>query len=307
MGGSRGGARRRTARSPLAEAPRRGASPVLSIVRPASWDAARQLARQLPRSAFRGQPDQRQVPATSLERAAARLRYDARQLHEVEVRMLREVKRRARQYLHHLPDDDDEIGWLALLRHHGAPTRLLDFTKSFYVAAWFAVEAADADAAVWAVDLPRLRRAAERRLRAHGFEELPEDPWSCARELLARRDLGRGVVAVEPFLVDERVAAQQGMFLLALDPAASFVDNLAATFEAAPFDPAGLPVHDYPGADAEASLAAPVVEIVLPQQVHRSARDDLWRMNLTAASFFPGLDGFARSLLYFVGLEQPES
>src|SRR5687768_4372081 len=283
MGGSRGGAaasRRRAGRGPA----------VLSIVRAGSWDAARDLARRLPRSAFRGQPDQKQVPATSLERAAARLRYDAGQLHEVESRMLREVKRRARQYLDHLREADDELGWLALLRHHGAPTRLLDFTKSFYVAAWFAVEAADGDAAVWAVDLPRLRRAAERRLREHGFEQPPDEPWELARELLARRDLGRGVVDVEPFRVDERVAAQQGMFLLALDPAASFVDNLAATFEAAPFDLEGLPVHDYPGAAAEAALAAPVVEIVLPQEVHRSARDDLWRMNLTAASFFPGLE-----------------
>ena len=284
---------------------RRGTAPVLGIVRPASWDDARHLARRLPHSAFRGQPDQGQVPATSLERAAARMRYDARQLHEVESRMLREVRRRARQYLLHLPEDDDELGWLALLRHHGAPTRLLDFSKSFYVAAWFAMEAADGDAAVWAVDLPRLRRAAARRLREHGLEELPEEPWDLAREVLARRDLGRGVVDVEPFLLDERLAAQQGMFLLALDPAASFVDNLAATFEAAPFDLAHLPVHDYPGSAADAALAAPIVEIVLPQGLHRAARDDLWRMNLTAASFFPGLDGFARSLLYFVGQQQP--
>ena len=41
---------------------------VLSIVRAGSWDAARDLARRLPRSAFRGQPDQRQVPTTTPER-----------------------------------------------------------------------------------------------------------------------------------------------------------------------------------------------------------------------------------------------
>ncbi len=45
--------------------------------------------------------------------------------------------------------------------------------------------------------------------------------------------------------------------------------------------------------------------MVLPQALHRPAREDLWRMNLTAASFFPGMDGFARSLLYYVGLHQP--
>lgn len=283
------------------------APPPLAALRPTSWDAARDLARRLPRHAFRGQPDQAQLPATSLERAAARLGYDRHGLHEVEERMLREAKRRARQYLLHLPVEEDALGWLALLRHHGAPTRLLDFSKSFYVAVWFAIESADGDAAIWAVDLPRLRDAAAARLRERGVEEaeLRDEGWALARLLLQRRDLGQAVVDVEPFHLDERLAAQQGMFLVPLEPARSFMDNLAATFGVPPFALDGVVRHDYPGAAGEAALASPVLMIVLPQTVHRSARDDLWRMNLTAASFFPGLDGFARSLIYFVGLQQP--
>jgi hypothetical protein len=39
-----------------------------------------------------------------------------------------------------------------------------------------------------------------------------------------------------------------------------------------------------------------VVKIILPQEIHNAALFDLAQMNVTAASLFPGLDGFARSL-----------
>ena len=42
--------------------------------------------------------------------------------------------------------------WLSLLQHYGGPTRLLDFTRSPYVAALFAFERpSDEPAAIWAV------------------------------------------------------------------------------------------------------------------------------------------------------------
>ena len=39
-----------------------------------------------------------------------------------------------------------------------------------------------------------------------------------------------------------------------------------------------------------------MIKIVLPRRIHREAIDDLRKMNITAATLFPGLDGFARSL-----------
>ena len=52
-----------------------------------------------------------------------------------------------------LPDEKDFLKWWELMQHYNAPTRLLDWTKSAYVAAYFAVVAQpERDGAVWAVE-----------------------------------------------------------------------------------------------------------------------------------------------------------
>ena len=64
-----------------------------------------------------------------------------------EERILRIFKRKAHHFLSAGPLPDDDFEWLALMQHHGAPTRLLDFTWSPYVAAFFALQRATGDAA----------------------------------------------------------------------------------------------------------------------------------------------------------------
>ena len=58
------------------------------------------------------------------------------------------------------------------MQHHGAPTRLLDFTWSPYVAAFFALVHTTKQAAVWAVNPKRLVNVTER------FNEFLETPGS---------------------------------------------------------------------------------------------------------------------------------
>ena len=113
---------------------------------------------------------------TTLERAAKRFGVDFTDLPNLEDGLLRHFKRQAHRYLTHLPQADDPIQWLALMRHYGAPTRLMDWTFSFFVAVYFAVEEAKDACAVWALDLNWLRKRAEGRFPGEVKKIKERDP-----------------------------------------------------------------------------------------------------------------------------------
>jgi hypothetical protein len=83
--------------------------------------------------------------------------------------LLEEFQSKARLYsAADLPPLDEKLSWLALMQHHGVPTRLLDFTFSPYLALYFALrsrtkgEKKSPLVTVWAIDGEAVMQAALR-------------------------------------------------------------------------------------------------------------------------------------------------
>src|SRR5438034_362191 len=129
-----------------------------SVFHPASWQDFLQHVVHPPYSnwAFRGERDGSWPLYSSLSRYFQNQAVARDAWPEQEGRILRIFKRKAHQFLERPPEWDDDFQWLALMQHHGAPTRLIDFTWSPYVAAFFALERTVSDGVVWAMNPARI-------------------------------------------------------------------------------------------------------------------------------------------------------
>lgn len=160
---------------------------------------------------FRGQPNAAWNLLPSVHRG-----YSAQQ----ERYLTNEFRVRARSRYAQCPANDDYPGWLALMQHYGLPTRLLDWTHSPLVAAFFAVHPdycpvelrGNRDACIWVLSAGELNQS-------QGFEPLifPLDAASYA-PLIAPAFKNRkeentvGVaMAIEH---DPRIQLQQGAFTI---------------------------------------------------------------------------------------------
>lgn len=233
---------------------------------------------------YRGQASADWHLATSLERTCQRHEIPLDRVPTAEIKFIREFRRRYHQYRPPVRQEDDTLEWLSIMQHFGAPTRLLDFTYSAFIAAYFALEgqAIDGNSAVWAIRGNWVVNSSSR--------EFPEasDAHRYIQGVLDEKTPGGFTAAfyampaqtfaccVNPFRLNERLTLQRGVFMCPGNVGQSFEDNLKAL----------------PDWDKEQNL----YQLVIPPSMRQAGLKDLLDMNISRATLFPGLDGFARSL-----------
>lgn len=247
-----------------------------------SWDwFDTQLQKLKPREwLFRGHADSKWEIRTSLDRlfdnatkiiqsSKRKKRSFAKRQHED--LLIKTFQKSANLFLNFLPDQSKPLEWLSVMQHFGTPTRLLDVTLSPHIATFFALDEGVEDSCIFAFNHAEIKRINETILKKQTYKETQDIVFNGAY---------RFVTVFNPEYGNERLIPQKGLFLVPSQIDEKF-ENLLA---------------DYPQfADNDFCT-----KYIIPAKLRYQGIERLRDMNITAATLFPGVDGFCRSLKFQV-------
>ncbi|HNY40626.1 MAG TPA: FRG domain-containing protein [Bryobacteraceae bacterium] len=254
-----------------------------------TWNELSRLVGSLAeRHVFRGQANASWPLQPTLQRSAV-----GHDIYRLESGLLRAFRTGASRFLSPVPEPDDSLSWLALMQHYGVPTRLLDWTLSPFIAAYFAVEDAESIGShfsIWSISLQYLQTTA-RTLLADKLKKPLDASVRLGDKTIFNDWLPRKVDVVAPVASPtghDRLFYQRGLFLCPGNLENSFEQNIEA-------------MADY----------RPPVEkgwfrkITIPSTQRTAALKALDTMNINRATLFPGLDGYSQHLRQRVELIRP--
>jgi len=254
---------------------------------------------------YRGLTADRHKLVTTLERAREYFDIEWKDLPKIEEQLIRNFRRRF-QWERDEELYKDTLYCISLMQHHGAPTRLLDFTYSPYIGAFFALENSDnppnKDTYKKPKDMPVLwcinkdwiedikikdevvkkivNKLRSKRLYDENRNDITFKP------MYMNNGPKKFVDIENPFRLNTRLVIQQGNFLCPGDISCRFEDNLKNL------------------KDWHSSKNILKIFLNFSKKERKTALHELNRMNINRASLFPGIDGYSQSMKQLIPIFQ---
>lgn len=176
-----------------------------------------------------------------------------------------------------------KLAWLSVMQHYGAPTRLIDFTESPYVALYFALEAYDPllkkDLAIYAIDYNSIMDVSLSYIsrRDSSFNKTRNEIIGKQDELfddVVDRFSYEVVWITEPLELNARIDRQSGTFLISGDTEKKIEDLLINQMYS------NVLINKY----------------IIPNSLYENIYALLRKMNINAKTIYGDLGGLAKSI-----------
>ncbi|HOC94250.1 MAG TPA: FRG domain-containing protein [bacterium] len=229
---------------------------------------------------FRGQPHDWPL-CPSLTRILIKNKVNINDARVIENKLLEDfqTKRHLHENVCNKLNEKDLLAWWEIMQHYGAPTRLLDWTKSPYVALYFAVnDLSENDGVVYVLEVGHLNWIQSVRGQKDGadirhvFEEI--------RKSIEGKDYKKSMVVIGSPTPTNRMQAQQSSLTLnteLLMPHDETADGIV-------FDG----VH---GGEGHTLLQ----KTIIPSQLKSVFMSELRNKGISADTMFPSIDGLGKA------------
>lgn len=213
--------------------------------------------------AYRGHGSKNWNLHCSIKRAYDALKIPLKFHTKKEKEILNVFRSRAHLFLNHLPPHNQDLEWFSIMQHYGAPTRLLDFTYSPYIAMYFAFEdiaERKYQPCIYSLNVSELHQT-NQHLFGNNYQEMfyKEKPM---------------VFLFHPDYQHERLAHQQGLFAV-FGSIENSLDELLETYE---------------------NESLTVEKFIFTSSFIKQGIENLHLMNINKEILFPGIEGLCQSL-----------